>query len=73
MLSQSEKVKLILANKTKIEELAKQNRKAMGVVDSEDEEERPKKKKQRSIFSFDIDAVEIRKQEMLKKYPWAAA
>ena len=44
----------------------------MGVEDSEDEEQRPKKKP-RSIFAYDIDAAEIRKQEMLKKFPWAAA
>jgi len=25
-----------------------------------------------TIFDYDIDSVEVRRQEMLAKYPWAA-
>ena len=38
-LSQSEKLRLILANQEKIEKKAKENRQKAGIVDSEEEEE----------------------------------
>ena len=38
-LTQSDKVRLILANEDKIKDQAKQNRKEMGLQDSSDEEE----------------------------------
>lgn len=41
--------------------------------DSEDEEPEPVlTAQQRTIFDYDIDSVELKKQEMLSKYPWAA-
>lgn len=40
-------------------------------LDSDSDEEKTEEKKEPSIFEYDIDIVEIRKQELLSKYPWA--
>ena len=58
-----------MANRNKIKEQAKKNRREAGIEDSDDDEE----PERTSIFDYDVDIVEIRKAEMLKKYPWAAA
>ena len=75
-LSDEQKAKLITANQLKIDEHATKKLRearegnAAGEDDSEGEEEDAAKP--RTIFDYDIDCVELQKQEMLKKYPWAA-
>lgn len=44
----------------------------MGLQDSSDEEEEEQDQRELNIFDYDIDCVELRKEEMLSKYPWAA-
>jgi len=43
----------------------------MGIQDSDDEDEHAEEEREPSIFDYDIDSVEIRKQALLSKYPWA--
>ena len=43
----------------------------MGIQDSSDEDEHAEEEREPSIFDYDIDSVEMRKQALLSKYPWA--
>ena len=43
----------------------------MGVEENSDADEE-KEPIRTSIFDFDVDSVEVRKQEILAKYPWAS-
>ena len=74
-ISESDKVKLILANEDKIKEQALKHRREMGVEEveegNEERESAAEAGRRRSIFDFGVNAVELRKQEMLHKYPWA--
>ena len=75
-LTDEQKAKLITANQLKIDELAtkklREAREGSAAGDDESENEEEDAAKPRTVFDYDIDCVEIQKQEMLKKYPWAA-
>ena len=59
-MTESDKVKLILANEEKIKNQALKNRREMGVEGSDGEED-DQLKRPASIFDFGINSVELRK------------
>ena len=71
-ISEADKVKLIIENQEAIQQQAKQNRKELGINEDQEEELQEDQMQEKSLYEYDLDCVEIHKQELLKKFPWAA-